>query len=202
MAFRRKTRASDVDPFTDLLFNALLIFTFLFLITIVFLNPPAKTGTVDLKAEYVITVRWPDEVPDDVDTWVEDPDGRIVWFRNTEEGFMHLDRDDRGLANDTIEVDGREIINPINQEVVTIRQIVAGEYVVNLHYYKSNTRMPVTAEVSLSKVNPSLEILYYGKVVLNAPGDERTAVRFYMNLDGSVENINTLHKSLVSVEAG
>ncbi len=202
MAFRRTTRANEVDPFTDLLFNALLIFTFLFLITIVFLNPPAKTGTVDLKAEYVVTVKWPDNVPDDVDTWIEDPDGRIVWFRNTEEGFMHLDRDDRGLANDTIEVDGREIVNPINQEVVTIRQIVPGEYVVNLHYYKSNTRMPVVAEVSLVKVNPSLEILYYGKVALAAPGDERTALRFQMNLDGSVENINTLHKSLVRVEAG
>ena len=202
MAFGRKHRASDVDPFTDLLFNALLIFTFLFLVTVAFLNPPAKTGTVDLKAEYIVTVKWPDNVPDDVDTWVEDPDGRVVWFRNTEDGFMHLDRDDRGLANDTIEVDGREIVNPINQEIVTIRRVLAGEYVVNLHYYKSNTQKPVTAEVSLAKVNPSLEILYYGKVVLNAPGDERTAVRFRIKSDGDVENISTLHKSLVSVEAG
>ena len=202
MAFRHRKRPNDVDPLTDLLFNALLIFTFLFLITIVFLNPPAKTGTVDLKAEYMITVKWPDNVPDDIDTWVEDPDGRLVWFRNTEAGFIHLDRDDRGLANDTMTVDGRDIVNPINQEVVTIRQIVAGEYVVNLHYYKSNTQRPVTVEVSLSKVNPSLDILYYGKVVLDTAGDERTAVRFRMNLDGSVKGINTLHKSLVSVEAG
>ena len=38
----RNRRASEIDPFTDLLFNALLIFTFLFLVTIMFLNPPAK----------------------------------------------------------------------------------------------------------------------------------------------------------------
>ena len=202
MAFMRNRRASEIDPFTDLLFNALLIFTFLFLVTIMFLNPPAKTGTVELKAEYIVTVKWPDNVPDDVDTWVEDPDGRVIWFRNTEEGFMHLDRDDRGLANDMLEIDGRLVINPINQEIVTFRRMVPGEYVVNLHYYKSNTNQPVTAEVSFARVNPVLEILYYGKVELNSAGDERTAVRFRMNPDGSIADINTMHKSLVSVEAG
>ncbi len=201
MAFRRKNRASEIDPFTDLLFNALLIFTFLFLITIIFLNPPAKTGTVDLKAEYIVTVKWPDNVPDDIDTWVEDPDGRVVWFRNTEEGFMHLDRDDRGLANDTIEVNGEQLVNPINQEVVTIRRIVPGEYIVNLHYYKSDTNKPVTAEVSVAKVNPVLEIFYYAKVMLDAVGSERTAVRFHMHSDGVVSGINTLYKSLVNAEA-
>ena len=198
----RKKRASEIDPFTDLLFNALLIFTFLFLVTIMFLNPPAKTGAVELKAEYIVTVKWPDNVPDDVDTWVEDPDGRIVWFRNTEDGFMHLDRDDRGLANDVLEVDGRQVINPINQEIVTFRRVVPGEYVVNLHYYKSNTNQPVTAEVSFARVNPVLEILYYAKVKLESVGDERTAVRFRMTSDGSVADVNTLHKSLVNVGTG
>ncbi len=198
----RKKRASEIDPFTDLLFNALLIFTFLFLVTIMFLNPPAKTGAVELKAEYIVTVKWPDNVPDDVDTWVEDPDGRIVWFRNTEDGFMHLDRDDRGLANDVLEVDGRQVINPINQEIVTFRRVVPGEYVVNLHYYKSNTNQPVTAEVSFARVNPVLEILYYAKVKLESVGDERTAVRFRVTSDGSVADVNTLHKSLVNVGTG
>ncbi len=32
------------DPFTDLLFNALLGFTFLFLVAIMFMNPEAKSG--------------------------------------------------------------------------------------------------------------------------------------------------------------
>ena len=101
-----------------------------------------------------------------------------------------------------LEIDGRLVINPINQEIVTFRRMVPGEYVVNLHYYKSNTNQPVTAEVSFARVNPVLEILYYGKVELNSAGDERTAVRFRMNPDGSIADINTMHKSLVSVEAG
>ena len=36
------------DPFTDLLFNALLGFTFLFLVAIMFMNPEAKTGIIEI----------------------------------------------------------------------------------------------------------------------------------------------------------
>ena len=202
MAFNRKTRtAVTVDPFTDLLFNVLLVFTFLFMIAIIFLNPPAKSGNVELKAEYIITVKWPDLSPDDIDTWVQDPEGHIVWFRNNEGGFMHLDRDDRGSSNDTMMIDGRNIINPLNQEIVTIRKPIPGEYTVNLHYYKSNTNQPVTAEVSVSKVNPLLEIIYYGKVLLEHTNSERTAVRFNIDDNGGVSDINTLPKPLVTVEA-
>jgi len=197
----RHSRADGIDPFTDLLFNVLLIFTFLFLMAIVFMNPPARTGAIDLKAEYIVTVKWPDHSPDDIDTWVRDPDGRVVWFRNTEDGFMHLDRDDRGLSNDTILVDGEKVVNPLNQEVVTVRRLVPGEYIVNLHYYKSVTEQPVAAEVSVARVNPSLDIFFYGKVVLERAGAERTAVRFNLGRDGSVADINTLPKALVSIKA-
>ena len=201
MSIRRRARADAIDPFTDLLFNVLLIFTFLFLIAIVYMNPPAKTGTIDLKAEYIVTVKWPDHSRDDIDTWVRDPDGRVIWFRNTEDGFMHLDRDDRGASNDTIRVDGEEVVNPLNQEVITIRRLVPGEYAVNLHYYKSLSNQPVTAEVSVARVNPSLEVVFYGKVTLDKAGAERTAVRFRVEADGDVADVNTLPMALVSVAA-
>ena len=38
------------DPFIDLLFNALLGFTFLFLVSVMFMNPEARKGRVNLKA--------------------------------------------------------------------------------------------------------------------------------------------------------
>ena len=111
-----KTRAKDrfrADPFTDLLFNVLLGFTFLFLVAIMFMNPKARTGIIDPKAEYILTVAWADNNPDDVDVWVEDPEGRLVWFRAPEVGLLHLDRDDRGLVNDTIRIGAEEIQNPM-----------------------------------------------------------------------------------------
>lgn len=194
-----KNRRGSFDPFTDLLFNALLGFTFLFLVAIMFMNPVAKTGIIDPKAEYILTITWKDMSPDDIDVWVEDPDGRLLWFRNTEVGLMHLDRDDRGTNTDTITVNGEEIVNPLNQEVVTVRGVVPGEYVVNLHYYASETRENVDVTVNLVKVNPALKVVYYGTVQLEGEGDEKTAIRFRINKDGEVTNINFLPKKLVQL---
>ena len=187
------------DPFTDLLFNALLGFTFLFLVAIMFMNPEAKTGIIDPKAEYILTITWEDNSPDDVDVWVEDPEGQVVWFRTPEAGLLHLDRDDRGLVNDTITINGEEVQNPLNQEVVTLRGVVTGEYVVNLHYYASETGKPVDVNVRLAKVNPKLEIVYYGTVNMEERGQEKTAVRFSIGRDGNIYGINFLPKSLVDV---
>ncbi len=195
--FVRYRRAFDLDPFVDLLFNALLGFTFLFLITILYLNPPAKRGDIRAKAEFIITTSWADDSPDDIDTWVEGPGGDLVWFRSPEAGLMHLDRDDRGSTNDTVLIDGKAVYNPLNQEVVTIRGHAPGEYVVNVHYYDSQSRQPVTVNVEVVKVNPALQVIYYGTVPLPTLGAERTAVRFTLGEDGSVLHVGRTAKQLV-----
>ncbi|MCG8001760.1 MAG: hypothetical protein JAY99_19785 [Candidatus Thiodiazotropha lotti] len=199
MAMFRNNRNFDADPFTDLLFNALLAFTFLFLVALMFLNPPAKTGTINPKADFIITVSWPDNNPDDIDTWVEGPAGQLVWFKQPKAGLLHLDRDDRGLANDSLVVDGKAVVNPLNLEVVTLRGRPPGEYVVNVHYYNSKTRQPVPVTVSLAEVNPVLKILHYANLQLQRLGEEQTAVRFSIAPDGQVFDINTLPKSIVEV---
>ena len=194
-----KRRRNESDPFTDLLFNALLGFTFLFLVAIMFMNPDAKSGLIDPKAEYILTVTWEDNSPDDIDTWVEDPEGQVIWFRAPAQGLLHLDRDDRGLLNDTISINGETVENPLNQEVVTIRGVVKGEYVVNLHYYASETKKAVDVNVRLVKVNPALEVIYYGTVNLEKAGDEKTALRFKIGGDGKIYDINFLPKQIVSI---
>ena len=73
------------------------------------MNPIPKTGVINPKAEYIITVSWADNNPDDIDTYVQSPTGGLVWFRGKEEGFVHLDRDDRGLLNDTITVNNEKM---------------------------------------------------------------------------------------------
>lgn len=188
----------DQDPFTDLLFNALLGFTLLFMIAITSINPPTKQGDVPAKAELIVTTTWADGGRDDVDTWVEAPDGEVVWYRNPDGGLMHLDRDDRGAENDTLIVDGRPIVNPLNQEVVTVRGLLPGDYVVNVHRYRAEGSSVLPVEVSVVKVNPRLEVVYYGIVELAEAGTERTAVRFSVARNGSVSGINTLQKQLVT----
>ncbi|MBN8510225.1 MAG: hypothetical protein J0L57_16660 [Burkholderiales bacterium] len=197
MAVLRKRRHDEIDPFSDLLFNTLLAFVMLFAVALVVMNPKAKTGVIDAKAEFIITVTWPDLDPNDIDAWVQDPAGNLVWFRSREAGMMHLDRDDRGLANDTIVINGQKVVNPLNQEVVTIRGFAPGEYTVNLHYYESHDGKPVEVTVSVVKVNPRAEVVYYGSLKLPRRGDEATAVRFSVDRDGGVTGVNTLAKRLV-----
>lgn len=194
---RYRRTVAGADPFTDLLFNILLGFILLFFIAILFLSPAEKTGKIDIEAEYVITVTWPDNSPDDVDTWIEDPNGRVTWFRNRSSGMVHLDRDDRGMLNDTIEVSGRKIENPLNQEVAAIRGLLAGEYIINVHYYESETLQAIPVSVKVAKVNPVYTVAYYGVTTLDEKGQEKTAVRFTLASDGSVSNINQLPKQLV-----
>ena len=198
MPSRRHTREPEVDPFYDMLFNMLIAFVFCFIIALLAMNPKAlKAGDIPAKAEFIINVSWPDMNPNDVDTWVQDPAGNLVWFRAREAGLMHLDRDDRGLANDSIIINGKSVVNPLNQEVVTLRGIAAGEYTVNAHYYDSKDGQPVEVTVSIIKVNPRAEVVFYGQMAIARKGDEATAARFTVLPDGSVTNINTLPKSLV-----
>lgn len=182
-----------------MLFNMLIAFVFCFIIALLAMNPKAlKAGDIPSKAEYIINVGWPDGNPNDIDTWVQDPGGNLVWFRAREAGLMHLDRDDRGLSGDVIVINGKEIVNPLNQEVVTIRGLEPGEFSVNLQYYETKNGDAVEATVSVIKVNPRAEVVYYGQVQLARKGDEVTAVRFTVLPDGQVVDVNTLPKKLVS----
>ena len=186
------------DAFTDLLFNALLGFAFLFVVAFSLISDPAKAGAIDSKAEVLITVRWPDRHPDDVDALVEDPQGNLAWYHNRDTGLMHLDRDDRGLFADRLVLDGKEVSNPINQETVSVRALQAGEYVVNLLHYKSNYSKPLPVTVKVEKLNPEVSLVYYGTRQLNGAGDEQTAVRFHIDAQGNVLDTNELPKALLS----
>lgn len=198
MRRNRFAREAEVDPFYDMLFNMLIAFVFCFIVALLAMNPKAlKAGDIPSKAEYIVNVSWPDMNPDDIDTWVQDPAGNLVWFRAREAGLMHLDRDDRGMQGDVIIVDGKQISNPLNQEVITIRGIEPGEFVVNVHYFESKDDKPVEVTVSIIKVNPRAEVVFYGNVTLARKGDEATVARFTVLPDGTVSNINTLPKSLV-----
>lgn len=175
MAIGRPTRDTETDPFYDMLFNMLIAFVFCFVVAMLSFNPLArKAGDVPAKAEFIVTISWPDNNPNDIDAWVLEPTGKVLWFRQRDAGMLHLDRDDRGSKNNALIVNGREISNPIRQEIVTLRGLVPGEYVVNAHYYESRDQLPVDVSVAVVKVNPQAEIVYNSTVRIPVRGYERT----------------------------
>jgi hypothetical protein len=190
-------REEPFDPFGVMLFKALQVMAFLFFIALLAIAPDALTGKVDPKAEFLVTVSWPDKHPDDVDLFVQDPIGNMVWYRRREAGFMVLDRDDRGGANDFILVNGRKILSPIRQEIVSIRGIVAGEYTVNIYHFAALTGQPVPVSVKVEKLNPMVQVVHYDTIELDHGGMERTAVRFVVDGDGAVVSVNHDEKSLL-----
>ena len=145
----------------------------------------------------MITMDWPDNHPDDLDLFVQDPAGHIAWYRHREAGFLTLDRDDRGGANDFIIVNGKKIPSPIREEIVTVRGILAGEYTVNISHFRATTGESVVAHVKVQKLNPTVQVIFDNKVTLNRTGDEKTAVRFRIDAEGKVLNVDQRPKSLL-----
>ena len=189
---------STGDAFTDLLFNALLGFAFMFFISFALIQSPKDGGDIESKAEFLISAEWEDHHPDDIDLVVEDPKGNVVYFQKQQSGLMHLDRDDRGTLADRLVIDGVEVENPANQEVVTIRGFMAGEYVVNLLYYKSNFVTPLKVKLKIEKINPRLEVIFFNDYYLKKTGEEITAVRFLLDSKGNVMDLNQLQKAIIS----
>jgi hypothetical protein len=198
-SFGNYPRDRPFDPFSVMLFKALQVVAFLFFIALLVINPEAKQGKIDTKADFIITMTWPDSHPDDIDLYAEDPLGNIVWYHVREAGFMVLDRDDRGGLNNSIVVDGKRMSSPIRQETVSIRGIIAGEYTVNINHYLATTNTPVPVSVKVEKVNPTVEVIHYDTMIVDHAGQETTAVRFRVADNGRVTDVSRQDKSLIQL---
>ena len=186
-------RFKSTIGFIDLLFNILLGFAFLFIIAFLLIKPEAKKEDFNRRAEFVVVLEWDNDANGDIDLYVEDPTGKQVSFRYHNHNYMHLDKDDLGSMNDTVvNADGSTSTVKINREVVTIRGIIEGEYIINAHYYslrsydKINPKKPVvTVRVELHKANP-YSIMWVGEKEFNHRGQEETFLRFRLDKDGRI----------------
>ncbi|HZC37002.1 MAG TPA: hypothetical protein VE242_15360 [Chthoniobacterales bacterium] len=189
-------------PTVDFLLGLVVVFVVLFQLSLVVANDEAAKAKEDhLKnaSLYLIKMSWPGESDDDVDLYVSDPAHHLVFFKAMQSGLMSLDRDDTGRGSNTVILpDGRKVMSAWNEERVTIRGIVEGEYIVNVHMYRKSSNPPTKVEVSLYKTDSSEDIMVHQKVVtLSAERQEETAFRFTLTKDGNVVDINELPKSFV-----
>jgi hypothetical protein len=184
----------------DLLFNTLVGFVLLFIISFLLINPSIKKADIKTKAEFVITVTWNDDSQDDVDTWLRDPAGNVLHFRQKDVGLAHLDRDDLGKINDIITLDdGRRIEYTHNQELTTIRGFVTGEWVLNVHMYSKRDSNPTLVEVRIDKLNPKVQTIFYKKIVMKSKWEEVTVTRFVMTDQGDIISWDDLPKKLLKL---
>ncbi len=92
----------------------------------------------------------------------------------------------------------KKVLSPIRQETVSIRGIVAGEYTVNVYQFAALTGKPVPVPVSVrvEKLNPTVQVVHYDTITLDHGGAEKTAVRFIVDADGKVTDVNQDQRSL------
>ena len=178
-------------PFTDMLFNVLLGFAIMVFLSFSLINPTATNGAVNLKGEFLITMNWPNDDPNDMDLYIEDPAGNVAWYWQKEAGLMNLDRDDRGDYRNTITVNGQKIRSSLRQEMTSIRGIVPGEYVVNANLYQQRKPGIIPVTVKVEKLNPKASVIYYGNRDFDHQGEEETFVRFTVDPDGKVTDVQT-----------
>ena len=104
---------------------------------------------------------------------------------------MHLDHDDRGSTRERISVNGQTIQNPLNQEIVTIRGIVPGEYVVNAHQFLATSTNKLPVSVKVEKLNPTASVVFYGTRNSTTRARRRRSSAFTLDPDGKVSDVNT-----------
>lgn len=184
--------------FLDLLFNTLLVFFVMFVLAFVSIKIEQSKLTVESKAEFIITLTWDSNSKDDVDIWVREPTGAIVYFHNKSEGMTHLDRDDLGTKNDRVRLpDGRLIEYQFNQEIVTIRGVIPGEWAINVHMYAKNDAEPVKVSVKMDRINPVVINVFTKELTMGRSSEEITIARITLSDKGEILNMNEVPVSLI-----
>jgi len=206
MAGKRHRSYGSQVAFIDLLFNTLVGFVFLFILAFILINPIAKKSDIEIVAEFIVKINWPTDSPHDIDLWMRDPLGNYVGFTSKDVGLMSLARDDLGTANDTVYgPKGEPITVYRNEEMITIRGIIPGEYIVNVHWYGKKPvseklgekeYVPMPVQVQIEKINP-YNVVFADTVELQRKGHEVTVIRFTVDEKGNVSNFNDLDYSII-----
>jgi len=183
------------ESFLDLVFNILMIFFMLLVLTIIKINPEAKNKDIELKAELVITLEWDKKSKDDVDLMIKTPDGRVIFYGMKDGKLASLDRDDQGHLNDIVEVDGKRHIIEENWEHITVRKLVPGWYTVTAFMFHKRERRPTEITFKIDKLNPYYSNIYSGSKIMSANKQEVTILSFYVDSSGNIKSMNTVQKS-------
>lgn len=184
--------------FNDMLFNILIGFVVLFILAFLMINPITKKNDIPVRAEIMITLEWEDESKDDIDLWVLGPgmeSGPLAFYRK-QAGYLHLDRDDLGIKNDTAVVDGQEISLQYNKEIATMRGILPGDYYINVHVYSKRDNMPLKIKVTLMDVNPFQE-LYVIQEIATTTGQIFKFPAFTIDNTGKIVKLFNSEKIIV-----
>lgn len=200
---RLRNYSSNIS-FLDTFLLTLIGITAILAIVVKLINPIAEQGKIDPVTEFMLTLEWRDNLPPDLDIHVRTPNGDIINFRNKDNGWVVLDRDDLGTSSDLYNVDGVVKQVPKNMEVVNINAVVPGEYVVTVYYYSTGgdmfweeldqddlvMREYMDYTVTLFDMRP-FSVKYTANMTGITYRNEQTIMSFVVDDEGEIQDIRT-----------
>lgn len=184
-------------PFIDVL--VFLVIIFISISSLLKYASKEAEASISANVVYQVIMDWKGESKTDMDLWAKDPQGHTVGFNNREGGegsLMSLAHDDLGARNDTVN-NGK--ILQVNQEIISLRGAVEGEYIVNGHTYAKDIGEPfILVSCKLVKIKPFKEIIKVERT-FKQNGDEQTFFRFKVDKDGNIGDTSELPQKFVSL---
>lgn len=177
--------------FRDLTLGALGLFIIMFIMIVIYVNPPTQEEEVTVAStagNTLIFIFWPNkDIKADIDLWVwNEEEGKPVGYSNRNGNRLDLLRDELGHLNDFID---------INIENLVARGVVNKKWIINLHYYStaSSETPPITVKViaeTIVKTESELSdrkiVLLEREVILTEVGEEVTVASFIMTEEGTI----------------
>jgi hypothetical protein len=182
--------------FRDVLMLALIGFVAMVIMMLPHLSEPKqKSDEHRSPGNVVVEIHWPNDLPVDVDLWVQAPNDVPVGFFNQGSEHFNLLRDDLGTEGDATN---------LNYEVSYSRGIKAGEYIVNVHMYgpvPGGITVPVDVVVSVRQKYDTLRQVLKTTIDLKRRNQEETAFRFKLTATGELvlDSVTTVRRRLVTV---
>jgi len=192
---RRRRLYGFALSFQDMLMAMIAVYAFLFVIAYALIKPADQKPGLEMKAEYLLTLEWPEGNLDDIDLHLLLPSQKIVNFDNREVEYAIIDHDDLGTNGFYKRADGEVVRIPEHKEVITLRALVPGDYVANVHVYRVNNdtadrasdpKLPFPVKVRLIRLNPRVVELAVAEVILSRVGEQKTAFQFTIAETGDV----------------
>lgn len=197
--------------YIDFLSATVGVFAVLILMTSALMAITKKENEgIKKNAQFVFTATWSEKIDCDVDIWVRDPNNTLISYKHPEGGVTYIERDDMGHRRDMTYVnDELVLVNPENKEYATVRGIIPGEWVVNVHLYscqyitedndgigqpvgfKPGTPYELPVSIEIIKINPDYETVFETSLKFTHIWQELTALTFRVNERGYVSEKST-----------
>lgn len=170
------------------------------LLIVTHINATTKQEGIKPKAEYLVTLTWDDARNVDLDLWLKDPQGNVIYYRSREDTNISLDRDSRGFITNRTTLSDGTIVDSGNREIDTIRAVIPGDYLVAVGYYENmqySDDPAIDCLVEVTKLNPTLTLVASAKLHFTKVKEAQNAVAFHVNADGSVQMLPLPPENLI-----